>query len=171
MPSKGRAFFLSQHIGDLKNAETLSHYEGQIAHFQRLFGIQVTQLVCDLHPDYFSTAYAQARSSRETLPLVQVQHHHAHMASCMADNGLEGPCIGVIWDGTGYGTDGTIWGCEFLAGDYRRVQRLGSLRPIALAGGDRAVKEISRVASPCCWTPDVRSVLSYRWRRAACWRK
>lgn len=144
--SKGRAFFLSQHIGDLKNAETLSHYEGQIAHFQRLFGVQVQQLVCDLHPDYASTAYALARSRRETLPLVQVQHHHAHMASCMADNGLEGPCIGVIWDGTGYGTDGTIWGGEFLVGDYRSVQRLGSLRPIPLAGGDRAVKEISRVA-------------------------
>lgn len=143
--SKGRALFLSQHIGDLKNAETLSHYEGQIAHFQRLFGIQVTQLVCDLHPDYFSTAYALARSGQEKIPLVQVQHHHAHMASCMADNGLEGPCIGVVWDGTGYGTDGTIWGCEFLAGDYRSFQRLGSLRPIALAGGDRAVKEISRV--------------------------
>ena len=143
--SKGRAFFLSQHIGDLKNAETLSHYEGQIARFQRLFGIQVTQLVCDLHPDYFSTGYALARSGREGLPLVQVQHHHAHMASCMADNSLEGPCIGVVWDGTGYGTDGTIWGGEFLVGDYRSFERLGSLRPIALAGGDRAVKEISRV--------------------------
>ena len=144
--SKGRAFFLSQHIGDLKNVETLSHYEGQIAHFQRLFGVQVDRLVCDLHPDYFSTAYALARSGEEGLPLIQVQHHHAHMASCMADNALEGPCIGVIWDGTGYGADGTIWGGEFLAGDYQGFQRLGSLRPIPLAGGDRAVKEISRVA-------------------------
>lgn len=79
--SKGRAFFLSQHIGDLKNVETLSHYEGQIAHFQRLFGVQVDRLVCDLHPDYFSTAYALARSGEEGLPLIQVQHHHAHMAS------------------------------------------------------------------------------------------
>ncbi len=143
--SKGRGFFLSQHIGDLKNAETLSHYEAQIAHFQRLFGVTVTKLVCDLHPDYFSTAYALGRSEREALPLIQVQHHHAHMASCMADNGLENSCIGVIWDGTGYGTDGTIWGCEFLAGDYEGFQRLGTLRPIPLGGGDRAVKEISRV--------------------------
>lgn len=143
--SKGRAFFLSQHIGDLKNAETLAHYEGQIAHFERLFGITVERLVCDLHPDYFSTAYALTRSERTSLPLIQVQHHHAHMASCMADNGLEGPCIGVVWDGTGYGTDGTIWGGEFLAGDYRQVQRLGTLRPIPLVGGDWAVKEISRV--------------------------
>ena len=143
--SKGRAFFLSQHIGDLKNAETLSHYEGQIEHFQRLFGITPTRLVCDLHPDYFSTAYAQERCQREELPLVQVQHHHAHMAACMADNRLDEPCIGVIWDGTGYGTDGTIWGGEFLEGDYAGFQRYGSLRPIPLAGGDRAVKEISRV--------------------------
>ena len=142
--SKGRAFFLSQHIGDLKNAETLSHYEGQIEHFQRLFGITPTRLVCDLHPDYFSTAYAQERCQREGLPLVQVQHHHAHMAACMADNRLDEPCIGVIWDGTGYGTDGTIWGGEFLEGDYAGFQRYGSLRPIPLAGGDRAVKEISR---------------------------
>ena len=109
--SKGRAFFLSQHIGDLKNAETLSHYEGQIEHFQRLFGIPPTKLVCDLHPDYFSTAYAQERCEREGLPLVQVQHHHAHMAACMADNRLDEPCIGVIWDGTGYGTDGNHRAC------------------------------------------------------------
>lgn len=143
--SKGRSFFLSQHIGDLKNAETLSHYEDQIRHFQRLFGVRVNKLVCDLHPDYASTAYALARSQREGLPLIQVQHHHAHMASCMADNGLTKPCIGVIWDGTGYGTDGTIWGCEVLAGDHQGFQRLGSLRPIPLPGGDRAVKEISRV--------------------------
>ena len=144
--SKGRAFFLSQHIGDLKNAETLSHYEGQIAHFQRLFGVKAERIVCDLHPDYLSTGYAYQRSQAERLPLVQVQHHHAHMAACMADNGLEGDCIGIIWDGTGYGTDGTIWGCECLAGGYDRFARLGSLRPIPLAGGDRAVKEIGRVA-------------------------
>ena len=144
--SKGRAFFLSQHIGDLKNAETLTHYEEQIAHFQRLFGVEAERLVCDLHPDYLSTGYAQARSARENLSLVQVQHHHAHMAACMADNGLEGDCVGLIWDGTGYGTDGAIWGCECLAGGYENFERLGSLRPIPLPGGDRAVKEIGRVA-------------------------
>ena len=138
--------FLSQHIGDLKNLETLEHYEKQISHFERLFDIHPEALVCDLHPDYLSTRYAQERAEQEHLPIRQVQHHHAHMASCMADNGLTGPCIGLVWDGTGLGTDGTSWGAECLAGDYTGFQRLGSILPIPLIGGDRAVKEPYRVA-------------------------
>ena len=143
---KGGHAFLSQHIGDLKNLETLEHYEQQIRHFERLFDIRPRALACDLHPDYLSTRYAQDRAEEEGIPLLQVQHHHAHMAACMADNGLEGPCLGLIWDGTGLGTDGTSWGGELLAGDYRDFRRLGSLRPIPLPGGDRAVKEPYRVA-------------------------
>ena len=143
---KGEHAFLSQHIGDLKNLETLEHYEKQIRHFERLFDIHPEMLVCDLHPDYLSTRYAQERAEREKIPLRQVQHHHAHMASCMADNGLSGPCIGLIWDGTGLGTDGTSWGAECLAGDYTGFRRLGSILPIPLIGGDRAVKEPYRVA-------------------------
>ena len=143
---KGAHAFLSQHIGDLKNLETLEHYEKQIRHFERLFDIHPETLVCDLHPDYLSTRYAQERADRERIPLIQVQHHHAHMASCMADNGLIGPCIGLVWDGTGLGTDGTSWGAECLAGDYERFTRLGSILPIPLIGGDRAVKEPYRVA-------------------------
>ena len=138
--------FLSQHVGDLKNLETLEHYERQIRHFERLFDIHPEALVCDLHPDYLSTRYAQERAEEENIPLLQVQHHHAHMAACMADNGLEGPCLGLIWDGTGLGTDGTSWGGELLKGDYRHFERLGSLRQILLPGGDRAVKEPYRVA-------------------------
>lgn len=145
--SRGRQVFLSAHIGDLKNAETLNHYEKQIALFERLFDVKPERIVCDLHPDYLSADYARRRAGREKLPLMTVQHHHAHMASCMADNGLEGSCIGIIWDGTGYGTDGTIWGGEFLAGDYRGFERAGSLRPMKLPGGDRAVKEIWRVGA------------------------
>ncbi len=144
--SKGGEAFLSQHIGDMKNLETLELYENMTAHFSRLFDIRPRALACDLHPDYLSTAYAQERAAREGLPLLRVQHHHAHMAACMADNELRGACIGIVWDGTGYGTDGRIWGGEFFTGDYRAVKRVGSIRPILLAGGDAAVREISRVA-------------------------
>ena len=143
--SRGEYLFPSQHIGDLKNAETLEHYEQQIAHFERLFDTKPRLLVCDKHPDYLSTAYAQMRGAAEEIPVLAVQHHHAHMASCMADNGLTGPVIGLIWDGVGYGEDGSAWGGECLIGDYRSFRRFGSLRPIPLIGGDRAVKEISRV--------------------------
>ncbi|MGE4484681.1 MAG: carbamoyltransferase HypF [Oscillospiraceae bacterium] len=143
--TKGGYFFLSGHMGDLKNVETFDNYTEQISHFERLFDIRVKKIVCDLHPDYMSTAYAEKRASAETLPLIRVQHHHAHMASCMADNGLDSDCIGVIWDGTGYGTDGTAWGGEILTGGYADFARLGTIRPIALPGGDRAVKSIWRI--------------------------
>ena len=139
---KGRQAFYSQHIGDLKNAETLAHYETQIRRFEDLFGIAPEQLVCDLHPDYLSTRWGKARG----LPVLSVQHHHAHMAACMADNGLDGSCIGVIWDGTGLGTDNTIWGGEFLAGGYAHAERMGSIRPIPLPGGDAAIRGIGRIA-------------------------
>ena len=144
--SRDNYIFPSAHIGDLKNLETLENYESQISHFQRLFDIRPEALVCDMHPDYMSTAYAVQRAEREGLPLIQVQHHHAHMASCMADNGLDGPVIGLIWDGTGYGTDGTVWGGECLIGDYAGFQRFGSILPIPLIGGDKATREIDRVA-------------------------
>ncbi len=143
---KGEHAFLSQHIGDLKNLETLEHYELQIRHFERLFDIHPEFAVCDLHPDYLSTRYASDRAEREGIALYRVQHHHAHMAACMADNGLSGPCIGLIWDGTGLGTDGTSWGAECLAGDCGSVTRMGSIRPIPLIGGDRAAEEPYRIA-------------------------
>jgi hydrogenase maturation protein HypF len=143
---RGREAFLSQHIGDLKDYETEEFYVHQIDRFQHAFDLPVRLLVCDLHPDYRSTAYARERSRREGLPLIQAQHHHAHMASCMADNGLQGQCIGLVWDGTGYGTDATIWGAECLAGDYAGVKRLGSIQPIPLPGGDRCALEIGRTA-------------------------
>lgn len=142
--SRDNYIFPSAHIGDLKNLETLEDYEGQIAHFQRLFDIKPQLLVCDMHPDYMSSAYAAERSEREGLPLIQVQHHHAHMASCMADNGLDQKVIGLIWDGTGYGSDGSIWGGECLIGDYSGFERFGSILPIPLIGGDKAAKDISR---------------------------
>ncbi len=144
--SRGEHVFPSQHIGDLKNLETLEHYEQQIRHFERLFDIRPELLACDLHPDYLSTAYALRRGEEEGLPVIQVQHHHAHMAACMADNGLQGPVIGLIWDGTGLGPDGTAWGGECLVGDYERFERFASLRPLRLIGGDKAVWEPERTA-------------------------
>jgi len=154
---KGNDVFYSQHIGDLKNAETLAHYETQIDHFRRLFGIQVKKIVCDAHPDYLSTQYAMEMAETTGLPLLQVQHHHAHMVSCMADNGLEGPCLGLIWDGTGYGTDGTVWGAECLAGDATGYTRIGSIRPMLLPGGDLCTKEIDRVAHSLLWDAEEES--------------
>ena len=142
--SKPGYAFPSQHMGDLKNAETLDNWEAQIEHFSGLFGVTPAAVACDMHPDYLSTAYAAERAERDGVPLLRVQHHHAHMASCMADNGLDGECLGLIWDGTGYGSDGSIWGGEVLAGGYRRFERAGSVRPVALAGGDAAIDGIWR---------------------------
>ena len=140
--SKGSYVFQSQHIGDLKNMETLESYTGQIAHFKNLFDIEPALAACDLHPDYMSTEYARSLG----LPLIPVQHHHAHMAACMADNGLTGEVIGLVWDGTGYGIDGTAWGGECLVGGYEDFWRFGHILPLALPGGDRATKEIDRLA-------------------------
>lgn len=142
--SKENYVFQSQHIGDLKNAETLENYESQIRHFKRLFDIKPSCIACDMHPDYMSTEYGAEKSGELQIPLVKVQHHHAHMCSCMADNGLSEKVIGLIWDGTGYGTDGTAWGGECLAGDYAGFKRIGSIREISLPGGDKAAKEIYR---------------------------
>ena len=144
--SRGEHAFPSQHIGDLKNAETLAHYSAQIAHFERLFDVKPRVLVCDEHPDYLSTDYARQRAAQEGLRLLRVQHHHAHLAACLADNGLRGKAIGLIWDGSGYGADGTSWGGECLIGDCKDYTRFGSIRPIPLIGGDRATVELRRVA-------------------------
>ena len=144
--SKGNYAFPSQHIGDLKNIETYENYARQIRHFERLFDIKPSLLACDLHPDYLSTAYAAERGEEEGIPLVRVQHHHAHMAACMADNALSGEAVGLVWDGTGLGTDGTSWGGECLIGGYRDFRRVGSIRPIPLVGGDLVTKESFRAA-------------------------
>ncbi|SKA83230.1 Hydrogenase maturation protein, carbamoyltransferase HypF [Caloramator quimbayensis] len=143
--SRNNYIFLSQHIGDMKNIETFDFYMHQINHFQNLFNVKPVKIACDFHPDYMSTQYAIKKSKEDGVLLCFVQHHHAHMASCMADNNLKKDVIGVIWDGTGYGIDGTIWGGEFLAGNYSGFKRLGSIKPIPLPGGDRAVKDIYRI--------------------------
>ncbi len=148
--SRGSSVFPSQHIGDLKNYETFANYRRQIAHFERMFDISPAAIACDLHPDYLSSQCAREMAEELQIPLLGVQHHHAHMAACMADNDLSEPVIGIIWDGVGYGTDGTVWGGEFLLGDYSGFERKGHIRPIPLIGGDRAVKEIWRIGYALC---------------------
>lgn len=143
--SRDRYIFMSQHIGDLKNYETLEHYEENIENFKRMFRIDPEITVCDLHPDYLSTSYAaeHGKSGR----IIRAQHHHAHMTSCMADNNLKGDVIGIIWDGTGYGSDGTIWGGEILTGGYSHFSRRGTFLSTPMPGGDRAVKDIYIMAA------------------------
>ncbi|HCE67199.1 MAG: carbamoyltransferase HypF [Geobacteraceae bacterium GWC2_55_20] len=134
--------FLSQHIGDLQNDSTCDSFRHTVAHLSQILRIEPQAAVCDLHPDYLSTRFAE----ESCLPLVRVQHHHAHLASCMAENGLDGTAIGVILDGTGYGDDGSIWGGEFLVGGYHGYRRAGHFRPLPLLGGDAAVREPWRMA-------------------------
>ena len=143
---KGQQAFISPYIGDLKNAETFAHYTQAMDTYARLFRAQPSLYVCDLHPDYLSNQEAVRRARAQGAPLLQVQHHWAHMASCMADNGLDTHCFGIIWDGTGLGLDRTIWGGEFLRGDLTHFVRAGSVRAVRLPGGDRAIREIGRIA-------------------------
>jgi len=138
----GRAV-ISHHIGDLENAETLRSFTEGIAHFAALFDIAPQVVAYDLHPEYLSTKYALELDVEHC----GVQHHHAHIASCLADNGEEGPVIGVAFDGTGYGTDGTLWGGEFLVADLTGFHRAGHLAPVPMPGGTAAIKQPWRMAA------------------------
>jgi len=143
--TKDNYAFLSQHIGDMENMETLEHFDSTISLYKRLFHIQPEIIAHDLHPDYLATKYAQGLGE-SGLKLIPVQHHHAHIASCLADNGLESPVIGVAFDGTGMGADGNIWGGEFLVADYRNFRRAGHLEYLPLPGGAAAIKRPRRTA-------------------------
>ena len=166
--SRGRDVFISQHIGDLETPQALAAFEAVIADFLRLYDVEPAVIVHDLHPDYASTLWV-ARAVREgrtgaglegregaggrpavaapiaAIPTMAVQHHHAHLAACLAENG-EDRALGVIWDGTGLGTDGTVWGGEFLLGGAAAYERVAHLRRFRLPGGDAAVKEPRRMA-------------------------
>ena len=141
--TKDRYAILSQHIGDLENLETMEFFRETLHHLQRFFRVSPVAVAHDLHPNYLSTRFALRESG---LQPIGIQHHHAHIASCMADNGIEGRVIGVALDGTGYGTDGRIWGGEFLVCDFVGFERCGHLRYIPLAGGDSAVRQPWRSA-------------------------
>ncbi|MEO5894361.1 MAG: carbamoyltransferase HypF [Vicinamibacterales bacterium] len=137
---------VSHHVGDLDDHGAFSAFERDIELYEQLFDISPEIVAHDLHPDYHSTRYATGRALKQGLRTVGVQHHHAHVASCIAENELNGPVIGVAFDGSGYGADGTIWGGEFLVGDARAVERLAHLRTIRLPGGEQAVREPWRMA-------------------------
>ena len=148
--ARGRAV-VSEHIGDLTDGRTYRHFIDTISHLETLFDVRPQLLAADMHPAYLSTQYATRRhrgelAGREALPLVSVQHHHAHVAACLAEHGRGGPVIGLACDGTGYGTDGAVWGCEVLAADLADFRRLGHLRYLALPGGDAAAVETYRPA-------------------------
>jgi len=144
--AKGERAWVGHHIGDLKNWETLHSFREGIEHFENLFAVEPRVVAHDLHPDYLSTAYVDQRPGLER---VGVQHHHAHLAACLAEHGQTGPAVGVILDGSGYGPDGTVWGGELLVGDLADFERRGHLWPVRLPGGDRAVEEPWRMA--CAW--------------------
>jgi hydrogenase maturation protein HypF len=141
--ASGDRAFVSHHIGDLENAATLRSFTEGIEHFARLFGIEPQVVAYDLHPEYLSTKYALDLD----LDACGVQHHHAHIASCLADNGHDGPVIGVAFDGTGYGTDGTLWGGEFLVADLAGFERAGHLAPVPMPGGAAAIRQPWRMAA------------------------
>jgi hydrogenase maturation protein HypF len=144
--ARGQRAWVSHHIGDLENYETLRSFSDGIAHFERLFAVTPEAIAHDLHPGYLSTAYAQERDGAE---LIGVQHHHAHLAACLAEHGEARPAVGAIFDGTGYGSDGTVWGGEFLLGDLGTFTRVGALAPVPLPGGAAAIRQPWRMA--CAW--------------------
>jgi hydrogenase maturation protein HypF len=142
--TRARYAFLSHHIGDMENVETYASFEQGVAHLGGLFRVEPELMACDLHPGYFTTTWAQRNAK---IPLVPVQHHHAHIAACLVDNGLENqPVIGLSFDGTGYGPDGAIWGGEVLVADYAGYQRVAHLEYLPLPGGDAAIRRPWRIA-------------------------
>ncbi|MGI8428797.1 MAG: carbamoyltransferase HypF [Solirubrobacteraceae bacterium] len=143
---RGERAWISHHIGDLANYETLCSFMEGIEHFERLFAVTPEVVAHDLHPEYLSTKYAMDRDGVE---LVGVQHHHAHLAACLAEHGELGTAVGAIFDGTGYGPDGTVWGGEFLSGDLADFRRVGMLLPVRLPGGSAAIRQPWRMA--CAW--------------------
>jgi len=139
--------FVSQHIGDMENLETMEHFENTIELYKSLFRIEPEIIAHDFHPEYLATKYARELAARsDNIRLVPVQHHHAHIVSCMVDNGIDTPVIGVALDGTGYGSDGKIWGGEFMVADYHGFTRIGHLEYLPLPGGAQAIKKPYRTA-------------------------
>jgi hydrogenase maturation protein HypF len=139
--SKGENIFVSQHIGDLETPEAYNAFENVIADISKIYEVKPEAIACDLHPDYLSTSYANNNGLR----VMPVQHHYAHIISCMTENEIESTALGISWDGTGFGTDGTIWGGEFLKINDIGFERYAHLKQFMLPGGDKAIKEVWRI--------------------------
>ena len=147
----GNRVVLSQHLGDLSTLEADRAFRQAVEDLQRLLHMTPQTIACDLHPDYRSTVFARTLSEALSVPLIPVQHHHAHVASCMAEHQLDGEVLGIAWDGAGYGGDGQVWGGEFLIASYRQFTRFASLKPFRLLGGEAAMKEPGRSAAAVLW--------------------
>ena len=147
----GHRVVLSQHLGDLSTVEADKAFRQTIEDLQRLLQVTPRIIACDRHPDYRSTGFARELAESLSVPLVPVQHHHAHVASCMAEHKLDGEVLGIAWDGAGYGVDGQVWGGEFLIANYRQFTRYASLKPFRLVGGEAAMKEPARSAAAVLW--------------------
>ncbi|MDH5642360.1 MAG: carbamoyltransferase HypF, partial [Nitrospira sp.] len=143
--------WLSQHLGDLSTLEADAAFRQAVEDLQQLLQVQPRLIACDAHPDYRSSVFARELASALAVPLIPVQHHHAHVASCMAEHGLDGEVLGVAWDGAGYGADGQVWGGEFLVAGYRGCSRFAHLRPFRLPGGESAMREPRRSAAAVLW--------------------
>ncbi len=157
--SNGKNVFISQHIGDLDSKEAYSAFKKIISDFKNLYDINPEYIISDLHPDYVSTKFAQDTG----LKLVQVQHHYAHILSCIAENNIEGEVLGISWDGTGYGTDGNIWGGEFLKINEDKFERFAHFDYFPLPGGEKAIKEVWRIGASLLYaaTKDKKLVKTY----------
>jgi hydrogenase maturation protein HypF len=147
--AKGRRAWVSHHVGDLENWETLRSWREGVEHFEQLFAVAPEVVAHDLHPEYLSTKEALEIEEREGVDLVGVQHHHAHLAAVLAEHGETGTAVGAIYDGTGYGEDGTVWGGEVLVGDLAGFTRAASLVAVPMPGGAQAIREPWRMA--CAW--------------------
>lgn len=147
--------YLSQHIGDMENLETMEAFERAFHHFRRLFRAEPEVVAADLHPGYLSSQWAQRYAAAQRLPLVRVQHHHAHVAGLVTGHGIEEPVIGVSFDGTGYGADGAVWGGEFLVVDGAGCERAAHLKYVPLPGGDAAVRHPARMALAHLWAAGI----------------
>ncbi|MCS7055417.1 MAG: carbamoyltransferase HypF [Thermoflexales bacterium] len=155
--TRERFAYLSQHIGDMENLETLQAFERALTHFVKLFRIVPERIVCDLHPGYLSTQWAERFAAAQGLPLVKVQHHHAHIAACLAEHGFDpdARAIGISFDGTGYGSDGAIWGGEVLIASCRAFTRVAHLKYVPLPGGDASIKRPYRAALAHLWAAGI----------------
>ena len=143
---KGNQAVMSQYIGDLKNPATYNFFIETIDRFSDLFRFKPEFIACDLHPDYLSTHHAENLENELNIPLIRIQHHHAHIASCMAEHGLDEEVIGISLDGTGFGTDGNIWGGEFMIADLKSFRRFTHFDYVPMPGGEKAIDEPWRMA-------------------------